>query len=368
MMNRRSLIKSMAAICAGVIPFPAPDLAKGEEAQRRPLKEIAQRTGRLVAMYTGQHELMNDPIAAKLIATECDTIAVGNDLKMNRVRPTRDTYNFSYGDWDIDWSERNGLHFRGHTLVWHQALPAWFDSHVNQQNAQRVMTDHITTVVRHYAGRIYSWDVVNEVIHNDGRPDQLRQRPWLELIGPNYIEIAFRAAAAADPKAKLILNETNIEHDLPEHAQRRGSLLQLLTRLKNDHVPITGIGIQGHLRADTPLATAGMHSFLTAIRDLDLEILITELDVNDTGIPEPAVDEAVARKYAEFLELVAPFANVITFEQLADDASLPKRSDGLIHRPALFDTAHQKKPAYYAAAETLGGLEKYTHPVSNESF
>lgn len=362
-MNRRNLIKNIAAVFAGALHFPAAALANSEDVQARSLKALAQRSGRLVAMYTGQHELMTNAAAASAIAAEFDMIAVGNDLKMNRIHPAPDKYDFSYGDWDMAWSQRNGLHFRGHTLVWHQALPAWFASYVNQQNAQRVMTDHITTVVKHFAGKMYSWDVANEVIHHDGRPDELRRKPWLDLIGPDYIEIAFRTAAAADPKAKLILNETNIEHDLPEHAQRREALLQLATSLKKKNVPISGIGVQGHLKADIPLAASGMRSFLTSIRELGLEILITELDVNDSAIAEHDVDEAVARKYTEFLELVAPFAAAITFEQLADDPSLPKRSDGFAHRPNMLDNGYQKKLAYSATAKVLSSLDKYTRPA-----
>jgi endo-1,4-beta-xylanase len=355
-LTRRTLFKYLGAICASAIDLTSAHTTEGLTSQAPTLKARAQRSGKLVAMFSGQHELKIDTIAARTIATEFDMIAIGNDLKMNRIHPTPDTYDFSYGDWDLDWSERNGLLFRGHTLVWHNALPTWFRSYVNKENAQRVMTDHISTVVKHYARKIYSWDIVNEPIHNDGRADGLRVKPWLELAGPDYIEIAFRAAAAADPRAKLFLNECYVEHDLPVHAQRREALLQLAANLKKNNVPVTGIGIQGHIKADVPLATASMRSFLTSLQDLGLEIMITELDVDDTGIPGPQIDEAVARKYAEYLDLVGPFVSVITFEQLADDVNLPKRPDGLMHRPNLFDPSYQKKPAYDRAAKSLENM------------
>src|SRR5258708_7376788 len=344
-------------MCLGTVDLAnaLADIVKAGESPA--LKDAVRKSGKLVAMFSGQHELKPDPAASKTIATEFDMIAIGNDLKMNRTHPKPDTYDFSYGDWDLDWSKRNGLLLRGHTLVWHNALPSWFGTYVNKENAQRVMTDHISTVLKHYAGEVYSWDVVNEPIHAD-RPDGLRVKPWLELIGPDYIEIAFRTAADADPKAKLILNECFVEHDLPVHAQRRDALLQLATQLKKNNVPISGIGVQGHIKADVPLATASLKEWLKALQDLGLEIMITELDVDDSGIPGPLVDDAVARKYAEYLDLVGPFASVITFEALADIAILPKRPDGLIHRPNLFDTNIQKKSAYFAAATSLTGLRK----------
>jgi len=364
-LTRRSLLKYFAAICVSATRLPIVDIAKGQVYQAPSLKAAAQRSGKLVAMFSGQGQLMTDPIAARIIAAEFDMLATGNDLKMNRIHPKPDTYDFSYGDWDLDWSKRNGLLFRGHTLVWHNVLPTWFRSYVNKENAQRVMTDHITTVVKHYAGNLYSWDVVNEPIHNDGRADGLRVKPWLELVGPDYIEIAFRTAAAADPKAKLMLNECFIEHDLPAHTQRRDALLQLAIRLKNKNVPITGVGIQGHIKADIPLATSSLKNLLTALQDLGLEIMITELDVDDSHVPNAVRDEVVAQRFAEYLELVGPFARVITFQTLADPAKnqgqefdFPGRADGLTHRPDLFDTSYQKKLSYYAAIKTLAHLGK----------
>jgi endo-1,4-beta-xylanase len=333
--------------------------ASSQMLDERPLKSLANRSARLVGVFSGQHELMKDPVAAQIIADEFDLLAIGNDLKMKRLRPMPDSYDFSYGDYDLAWAEKHGLLLRGHTLVWHMALPSWFRSYVNEENAQLVMTDHITTVMKHYAGKMYSWDVVNEPVRNiDNRLDGLRVWPWLEAIGPEYIEIAFHTAAAADPKAKLFLNENNFEHELPLHAQRRDTLLGLLTSLKNKKVPITGLGTQGHIRADTPFATQAVRDFFKACQDLGLEIMITELDVDDSNIPGPEVDTAVARKYAEYLDLVGPFASAITFEAVADDPNLPKRSDGLSHRPNLFDPAYEKKPSYKSAATSIGKLTK----------
>jgi endo-1,4-beta-xylanase len=356
-MKRRSLLKSIAGGCALAMPWPV-ELARAlasPEASGRLLKAAAKEKGKILGVFSGAHQLTTDEKAAQLISSEFEMLAIGNDLKMNRVHPEPDRYDFGPGDYDLAWSQKNGMLFRGHTLIWHNALPKWFDSYVNKSNAERVMTDHITTVVKHYAGKFYSWDVVNEPIHND-RPDQLRRKPWLDLIGPEYIDIAFRTAAAADPQAKLLINECYIEEDSPGYNQRRDAYLQLITRLKNSGVPIHGVGIQGHIKAGSPLSKAGMTSFLTALKDMNLEVLITELDVDDSGIPEPQVDEAVARTYQEFLEIVGPFAKVITFEALADVPQLPKRSDGNVPRPNLWDTDYRKKPAYDTTLKALSEL------------
>lgn len=353
-MRRRKFLKLAAGFASGIGATVPPGLAFAASTAAPPLLAAARRSKIILGMYSGFHDLSFDPEAQRLLATEFSMIAVGNDLKFSdRLRPAPDTYDFTFGDYDVAWAERHGLLFRGHTFVWHNALPGWFRSYVDKNNAERVMTDHIATVAKHYKGRIYSWDVVNEPIHDEGRPDQLRRRPWLDLLGPGYIETAFQAAAAADPKARRILNECYIEHDSPLENPRRQAFLDLIARLKKENTPVTGIGIQGHLRGTVPLATDSMKHFLQTVRDMGLEIMVTELDVDDTGIPGPQVDQVVARKYGEFLDLVGPYISAVTFEQLADDKNLPKRADGLEHRPNLFDDNYQQKPAYSASVAAL---------------
>ena len=148
---------------------------------------------------------------------------------------------------------------------------------------------------------------------------------------------------------------------MPAHAQRRDALLQLVRRLKKNNTPITGVGIQSHLVANIPLARSDLKNLLTAFKDLGLEIMITEMDVDDSQIPDADRDNVVAKRYGEYLELVGPFARTISFQQLADPAKpqdnlFPKRSDGLTHRPNLFDTSYEKKPSYYAVEQALSNL------------
>jgi endo-1,4-beta-xylanase len=353
--KRRSLLKGVAA--AWLSGMPAGWASALEAREDETLKAAARRTGKIAAVFSGQHQLMYDTTGGKIIADQFDMLAIGNDLKMFRVQPEPGRFDFSYGDYDLEWSQQHGMSFRGHTLVWHNALPKWFKSYVNSSNAEKVMTDHITTVMKHYKGKFYSWDVVNEVVRNiDGRPDGLRAWPWLQPIGPEYLDIAFHTARAADGHCKLILNENSFEHDLPLHHQRRDTLLQLLQNLKKRNVPVDGLGIQGHLQAGVPLATQPMKTFLNQVKDMGLEISISEFDVDDHAVPEPKVDEAVAQTYFDFLELVGPFAKVITLEVVQDIPNLPKRGDGNLPRPNLWDTQYQKKPAFASALKAFNAF------------
>jgi endo-1,4-beta-xylanase len=352
-LSRRSFLCGALGLLAAQ-GSPASQTALQQVPDTSSLKRAAKNRGKVLGVYTGLHELLFDPVAAQIIANTFDLIAVGNDLKFaNRLRPTPTTYNFSYGETDVSWAAQHGLLFRGHCLVWWNALPDWFKSYVTPANAKQVMTDHITTVVKHYAGKVYSWDVVNEPIYHDNRPDGLRRKPWLDFIGPQYIDIAFQTAHAADPSARLVLNECYIEHNTPAEIGRRAALLALVTRLKKAGVPITALGVQGHLRGNTPLDKTGMATFLKQVQDLGMEIMITELDVDDVDLSGPQIDLTVAGKYAEFIELMGPYVKVITFESLKDDPTLPKRSDGLEHRPNLLDDQHQPTPAYRATVKAF---------------
>jgi endo-1,4-beta-xylanase len=237
--------------------------------------------------------------------------------------------------------------FRGHCLIWWNGLPKWFNSYVNQKNAEQVMVKHISTVVKHYAGRVYSWDVVNEPLHNDGRPDGLRRKPWVDLLGPQYIDIAFHAAADADPKARLVLNECYIEHNTPGEIGRRATLLALATRLKKAGVPITTIGMQSHLRGATPLDGPGLTRFMKQIQDLGLDMMVTELDVDDVDVPGPRIAQAVSDKYSQFLDIINPYVRVITFEGLQDDPAAP-------HTHNLFLRNKDASGAAYMTARAFG--------------
>jgi endo-1,4-beta-xylanase len=354
--SRRSFLGGSAAVlaCGPGLGLKAMPVPTAQLPNTSALKRAAQYSGKTLGMFTVAWELQHDHEAAAIIANTFSMIADGNDLKFaDYLRPTPTTYDFSYGDTAVSWAEQHGLLFRAHCLVWWNALPKWFDTYVTTANAKQVMVEHIKNVVGHYAGRVYSWDVVNEPLADDNRNGGLRVKPWLNLVGPDYIDIAFRTAHAADPQARLVLNECYIEHNTPLEIGRRACLLALAQRLKKSGVPVTTLGLQSHLRGDTPLDKHGMVTFLKRVQDLGLDIFVTELDVEDYKVPGPLIDQTVADKYGEYLELVTPYAKVITFEQLRDDPSLPKRPDGLAHRPNLFDEAYQPSQAYRAVVHTL---------------
>jgi endo-1,4-beta-xylanase len=269
----------------------------------------------------------------------------------------------------MTFAAQNGQAVRGHNLCWHEQLPNWFASNVTKENAQAVLATHIQTVAGRYAGRMHSWDVVNEAIHlPDGRADGLRKSPWLDLIGPDYIEIAFTAAAKADPNAKLTYNDFDIELDTADQAAKRGQVLLLIRRLHARGVPIHAVGIQSHLQANGPKPGQGIVGFLNEIAQMGLEAYITELDVNShslAGGPE-SQDDAVAKVYQDYLNLMLRETQVRTvltwgitdahtwLNQSRQPWAL--RADGARQRPLPFDDQYAPAPAFFALRDAIDAV------------
>ena len=219
------------------------------------------------------------------------------------------------------------------------------------------MLSHINTVVTRYAGRTHSWDVINEaMLPSDKRSDGLRIVPWLELVGPDYIEMAFRAAAEADPQALLVWNENWLEEDTVGAEHKRAYFLQNLKRLRSRGVPIHAIGLQSHLKADhTNIGGPQFKQFLDRVSDLGLKILVTELDVADSSLPNDIAtrDQAIADMYYQYLNAVLSQKAVIAVLTwgLSDKytwiADKNPRSDNAPVRPLPFD-ANMKPTAAWS--------------------
>ncbi|MBA3921821.1 MAG: endo-1,4-beta-xylanase, partial [Nostocaceae cyanobacterium] len=190
------------------------------------LKERASVKGLIYGAAIRHDHLAVDAQLASCVIQECGILVPEWGLKWSTpdkpLRPSPDSFDFRAADQSLEFALANGLLFRGHTLVWHESLPDWFSKTVNHQNAREFLATHIQTVVGRYAGKIHSWDVVNEAIEpSDGRSDGLRSSPWLEFLGSDYIDLAFRMASQADPKALLVYNDYGLDYDTDEAEAKR---------------------------------------------------------------------------------------------------------------------------------------------------
>lgn len=338
-------------------PQPGPDPAPAPVAS---LRAAAASRGLSYGCAVGAAQLVEDAAFASLVARECGIVVPVSELKWQALRPTEASFNFVGSDRVMRFAEENGLRMRGHTLVWHEALPGWFAGSATPANAAALLDDHIATVVGRYAGRVHSWDVVNEAVEPaHGRADGLRDTPWLRLLGPEYIDHAFRAAAAADPSAVLVYNENWLEYSTS--APKRRAVLELLRGMRSRGVPVHALGIQAHLNPRHTLDVAGLRAFVDEVAALGLQVIVTEMDVTDEALPgDPAVrDEAVAELYSRFLGAVlgqTRTTTVITWG-LSDrytwlNTARP-REDGLPVRALPFDQGLGQKAAYQAVGRSL---------------
>ena len=331
------------------------------------LREVAASRGILFGSMVLKSTMVSVPKYSDLVAQQCGIIVPGDELKWVSLRPSPGQFDFTDGDWIEQFACSHRMPFRGHTLVWEAALPKWFVSTVNLDNAKRVLLSHIHTVVGHYAGQMHSWDVVNEGIQiEDGRPDGLKVTPWLLYLGPEYIDLAFHAAHEADPRAILVYNENDLEPENNATEQKRRAVLTLLTRLVKNGVPIHGLGIQAHVYAETDVAGPGFKRFLQGVENLGLTILVTELDVRDRDLPgDIAVRDAqVAKQYYHFLSSTLQFKSVKTVltwglsDRFTCLSKRRPREDGLPVRPLLFDADLQPKPAFDAVMRAFNEAPK----------
>lgn len=318
---------------------------------------------KLIYGVASQQSIMSsDKQFALAIAQESTMLVAEANLLWSFLRPTPDSYDFAGGDWMAEFARTHKMLFAGTHLVWHDAMPDWFEETVNNQNAEQLLLDHIKTVAGHYAGKIHSWTVVNEAVKpEDGRSDGLRNTTWLKFLGPDYIEMAFRAAAQADPNALLIYNDTGLEYDKPDDQARRTAVLKLLERLKSRNTPVHALGIQAHVWKDNRFDPKKLQAFMRDVANLGLKILITEMDVSD---PDPngntvIRDRIIAGFYEDYLSAVLnePAVIAVSTWGLSDKYTWLKKDDRQI-RPLPLDSDMHRKLAWNAIARTFDNTIK----------
>ena len=333
------------------------------------LRDIAAARGIAYGSYLDWWDFQAHHDYEALAARECG-VMVSSRMDWDHLQPDPGAHRFDEVDTDEGWARSHGMKFRGHALVWGERAPGWYAGLPSRTAAIDAMEKHIDATCRHFAGRMQSWDVVNEaILIGAGRADKLRPHVFLDKIGPDYLDIAFRAARAADPKAVLVYNDFGIEFDLPEQLEKRQVMLDLIDGLRKRGVPIDAVGLQSHLSIAqmAHFNETGFSRFLDALAARGLAVMLTELDCIDKGAPSDIArrDAAVAGAYKRYLDVALASRAVTTVINwgLSDRSSwvisggdpLAKRDDGLRPRPLLFDTDLRPKPAYRAIADGLGG-------------
>ncbi|RDX57114.1 endo-1,4-beta-xylanase C precursor [Lentinus brumalis] len=265
------------------------------------LNALAKAAGKLYfGTATDNGELSDAAYTAILDNNkEFGQITPANSMKWDATEPTRGTFTFSGGDQIANLAKANGQLLRGHNCVWYNQLPSWVSNgQFTAADLTTVIQNHCSTLVSHYKGQVYSWDVVNEPFNDDGT---WRQDVFYNVLGTTYPAIALKAARAADPNAKLYINDYNIE----QSGAKATAMLNLVKQLIADGVPIDGVGFQCHFIVGEVPGT--FQTVLEQFTALGLEVAITELDIRTTT---PASQSALAQQQKDYQSVVQACMNV----------------------------------------------------------
>ncbi|MDR0892124.1 MAG: endo-1,4-beta-xylanase [Mediterranea sp.] len=312
-----------------------------------------------------------DTAALRVVKRHFNAIVAENCMKSAEIHPEEGRYHFDDADALVNLGEANGLTVTGHCLIWHSQLPRWFavdkeGKPVSAEVLKARMKEHISTVVGRYKGRIKGWDVVNEAIVEDG---SYRKTPFYDILGEEFIPLAFQYAHEADPDAELYYNDYGMDNP-----GRRDGVVRLVKQLKERGLRIDAVGMQGHLGMDYP----DIHAFETsmmAFAATGVKVMITEWDmsalptltrsanisdISDTAAfrqalnPYPvALPDSVSQRWnarmKEFFNLFVKHSDVVTRvtawgvtdgDSWKNNFPMPGRHDYAL----LFDRAYQPKP------------------------
>lgn len=362
-------------------------------AQNTSLKEASQKAFRIGCAVNGLVISERDTASRNLILKHFNSITVENAMKAGPINPRPGEYHFGPADDLVAFGEEHELFIVGHTLVWHNQTPDWFfldkngDPNTPEAQIER-MRNHIETVAGRYAGRVHAWDVVNEVIDNDGT---YRPTTWVNGVGngDTLVKLAFKFAAEYAPGTELYYNDFNAWRPA-----KRDGIARLVRMLQSEGIRIDGVGIQAHWGLNFP-KNEYIEAAIDTFASLGVKVMITELDVDvlpltregqiigrsmsekqfqleefetfldpyKEGLPED-VQQALTRRYTELFEIFYAKRDKIdriTFWGVHDGLSwkngypVPDRTN----YPLLFDRHHQPKPAYHAVIGILSGDHKF---------
>ncbi|MDG5766227.1 endo-1,4-beta-xylanase [Balneolales bacterium ANBcel1] len=292
-------------------------------------------------------------------------VTAENVMKWEEIHPEPGVYDFDAADRLVDLAEAAGMHITGHTLVWHSQTPNWVFEDENGDPISRDalierMRDHIHTVAGRYAGRVHSWDVVNEAVSEDGT---LRESRWYEIIGEEYLVKAFRFAHEADPEARLFYNDYNME----TNPVKRQGAIDLVQYVMDSGAPVHGIGSQSHLNLLDFPDLEDVRQTIIDFAELGIDVAVTELDITvlpspRSENPDPYVDglpqevaEEQAQRYRELFEVYLDHSDVITrvtfWGHMDHSHWLNYLPYERVNHPVLFDRDNQAKPAFQAVYE-----------------
>lgn len=348
---------TVAMITPGSAELPArpPDALNVNCPSGDSLSALACRYDVLIGSAVDNTGLTNkaDEKYRQILVSQFNIVTPEYYMKFAPIHPEPDLYDFKQSDIFVNFAEQNNMLIRGHALIWYAEDPDWINNrHWTREQLIEVMRDHISTVVGRYKNRIYAWDVVNEGI--DDETLGLRPSKWTEVIGPEYIDLAFQFAHEADPNALLFYNDYGGEG----LGEKSDAIYNLLKDLRSRDIPVDGVGLQMHVTLDDYIPPDELRASIRRLADLGLVVHITEMDV---AIPEPVTPKKLkqqAQIYRDALEVCLSEPACEAFlvwgftekHHWLNDVYHP---DTNYEAACLYDESYQPKPAFFSLQQLM---------------
>jgi len=316
----------------------------------RSVRERADKRNLTYGMSVQAGDVL-DPDTISILEDNFNLLVPENTMKWVNIRPTKGFWNWSDMDNMVAFAQKRKMRMKGHTFVWHQQNPPYVYSLKTREEAIALLTDQITSVMTRYKGKIYEYDVCNEVLNEDGT---MRDTIWYKTIGPDYLDIAFRTARAADPDARLILNDYSNEY---AGTPKADGFYALAKDLKDRGVPIDGVGLQMHLMAQDPVSEEALLENVRRFGDLGLFVSFTEIDVR---VANPLTAEKEAEQidaYSKLMEIALGEKNAGSFIMwgFSDKRSWIPRAFPGFGFAHLYDQNDKPKPVYFRLKDIISG-------------
>ena len=335
------------------------------------LKEAYKKDFLIGTALNPRQFLEQDTAADRIITQQFNAATPENVMKAQVIHPAWDRYSFDMADKFVAFCNKNNIKVNAHNLIWHSQLPSFIRNSTSADSVKMFFENHITTVASRYDGKVYSWDVVNEALNEDGT---MRNSVFLQKLGPDYIVEAFRLAQKAAPHTLLYYNDYNIESP-----KKRAGALEIVKKIQAAGVKIDGVGIQGHWHLGT-VPYQNIEESIEEFGKLGVKVMFTELDISVlpnplrgnvadvgaraddnganrgnpyvNGVPD-SIQTKLAKDYEQLFQLFLKHKDVVsrvTFWGVEDGGSwlndFPVR--GRTNYPLLFDRKYQPKPAFYS--------------------
>ncbi len=315
------------------------------------LRSLAQARNFPIGTALDIDALRSEPVYEQTLADQFNMVTPETSMKFDKTEPQPGVFTFTDGDAIVNFARAHHMQVRGHTLVWYRALPEWLTNGTfTRDQLMAILHDHITREVSHYRGEVNIWDVVNEAIDDQGN---MRDNLWLRVIGPDYLDLAFRWAHEANPQALLFYNDYGGEGS----GRKSDAIYALLKGMIARGVPVNGVGLQMHVALNRYPSAQDLLANMKRLAALGLQVQITEMDVEIQGDPRPmqARLQAEASIYQEALSTCLSFKPCTAFIMwgFTDAHSWIPGATGHPDAPLIFDANYRPKPAYYALMSVL---------------